>query len=65
MVAALPFGGVPLPFTSDKARVRLGIERLTGQGARSETGSDLACRTRRFLESLEGFLRVRARGRPP
>ena len=56
MVAALPFGGVPLPFTSDKARVRLAIERLTGQGSRSETGSDLACRTRRFLESLEGFL---------
>ena len=56
MVAALPFGGVPLPFTSDKARVRLALERLTGQGSRSETGSDLACRTRRFLESLEGFL---------
>ena len=56
MVAALPFGSVPLPFTSDKARVRLAIERLTGQGSRNETGSDLACRTRRFLESLEGFL---------
>ena len=56
MVAALPFGGVPLPFTSDKARVRLALERLSGQGSRNETGSDLACRTRRFLESLEGFL---------
>jgi hypothetical protein len=56
MVAALPFGGVPLPFTSDKTRVRLALERLSGQGSRSETGSDLACRTRRFLESLEGFL---------
>ena len=56
MVAALPFGGVRLPFTSDKARVRLAIERLTGQGSRNETGSDLACRTRRFLESLEALL---------
>jgi hypothetical protein len=58
MVSALPFGSVPLPFTSDKARVRLAIERLTGQGSRNETGSDLACRTRRFLESLEGFLQT-------
>jgi VWFA-related protein len=56
MVAALPFGGVRLPFTSDKARVRLAIERVSGQGSRNETGSDLACRTRRFLESLEGWL---------
>jgi hypothetical protein len=56
MVAALPFGGVRLPFTADKARIRLAVERVAGQGARSETGSDLACRTRRFLESLEGWL---------
>jgi hypothetical protein len=57
MIAALPFGGVRLPFTSDQARVRLAIDRVSGQGARSETGSDLACRTRRFLESLEAWLR--------
>ena len=58
MVAAPPFGGVRLPFTNDKARIRLAIERLTGQGSRTESGSDLACRTRRFLESLEGWLRT-------
>jgi hypothetical protein len=57
MVAALPFGGVRLPFTSDKARVRLAIDRVSGQGSRNETGSDLACRTRRFLESLEAWLK--------
>ena len=57
LVAALPFGGVRVPFTSDKARVRVGIERVAGQGSRRESGSDLACRTRRFLESLEGWLR--------
>ena len=57
MVAALPFGGVRLPFASDKARIRLAMERVAGQGSRTETGSDLACRTRRFLESLEGWLR--------
>lgn len=57
MVAALPFGGVIVPLTSDPARIRLAAARVTGQRSRSETGSDLACRTRRFLESLEGLLR--------
>jgi hypothetical protein len=57
MVAVLPFGGVIVPFTSDAARIRLAAGRVTGQRSRSETGSDLACRTRRFLESLEGLLR--------
>ena len=59
MVAALPFGGVMVPFTSDTARIRLAAGRVTGQGSRTETGSDQACRTRRFLESLEGLLRDR------
>jgi hypothetical protein len=57
MVAALPFGGVIVPFTSDTARIRLALDRVTGQGSRAETGSDLACRTRRFLESLDGLVR--------
>jgi hypothetical protein len=60
MVAALPFGGVVVPFTSDIARIRLAAGRVAGQGSRLETGSDLACRTRRFLESLEGLLRTQA-----
>ena len=59
MVAALPFGGVVAPFTSDTARLRLAAGRVTGQGARAETGSALACRTRWFLESLETFLQGR------
>jgi hypothetical protein len=57
MVAALPFGGVTQNFTPDAALIRMAMNRVSGQGARSETGSQLACRTRRFLESLEGFLR--------
>ena len=57
MVAAFPFGGVRLPFTSDRVRIRVAMERLSGQGSRNETGSDLACRTRRFLESLAGWLK--------
>ena len=57
MVAALPFGGVMVPFTSDPVRVRAAARRVTGQAARTETGSDLACRTRRFLESVETMLK--------
>jgi hypothetical protein len=57
MVAALPFGGIVMPFTADTTRIRLAAGRINGQAARGETGSDLACRTRRFLESLEGLLR--------
>jgi hypothetical protein len=59
MVAALPFGGVIVPFTSDTARIRSAAGRVSGQGSRTETGSGMACRTRRFLESLEGLLRDR------
>jgi len=65
MVVALPFGGVMLPFTSETARIRRAVEGLSGQGSRNETGSELACRTRRFLESLEGFLQEHAGRRSP
>jgi len=57
MIASLPFGGVTQPFTSDATLIRMAMNRVSGQGARRETGSELACRTRRFLESFEGFLR--------
>jgi hypothetical protein len=57
MVAALPFGGIRVPFTSDKTRIRMAMAGLSGQASRNETGSEQACRTRRFLESLDAFLR--------
>jgi hypothetical protein len=60
MVVALPFGGVKVPFTSEAARIRRAMDEVSGQGTRDETGSDLACRTRRFLESLDGFLQGQA-----
>jgi hypothetical protein len=65
MVVALPFGGVKVPFTSEPARVRLAMAAVSSQGSRNETGSELACRTRRFLESLDGFFRDQGgRGSP-
>ena len=60
MVATLPFGGVSSGFTNDKARIRLAVAAISGKGTRNETGSDLACRTRRFLESLDAFLQPHA-----
>jgi hypothetical protein len=59
LVAALPFGGIRLPFTKEAARVRRAIDGISGQASSNETGSEQACRTRRFLESLEGFLAER------
>ena len=56
MVVALPYGGVRVPFTADKAPIRMAMDGLSGQGSRGESGSELACRTRRFLETLYGFL---------
>jgi len=65
MVATLPLGGVRAPFTNEPARIRRAIDAITGQAPSAETGSELACRTRRFLESLEGFLgEYRADSRP-
>jgi hypothetical protein len=60
MVVALPYGGVKTQFTSDTARIRQAMNGLSGQGSRGETGSELACRTRQFLESLDGFLQEHA-----
>jgi hypothetical protein len=65
MVVALPFGGVKVPFTSEPARVRLAMAAVSSQGSRTETGSELACRTRRFLESLDGFFKDQAGGGSP
>ncbi len=60
MVVALPFAGVKTSFTPDKARIRLALAAAPGRGTRNETGSDLACRTRRFLEALDAFLQPHA-----
>lgn len=55
-VVTMPYGGVKVPFTTDHARVRSAVSRIVGRAPSGETGSDLACRTGRTLESLVGFL---------
>ena len=59
-VVGLPYGGVRVPLTNDHVRARHVIERASGQRANAETGSQMACRTRLVLESLEHLLRSMA-----
>ena len=52
----MPYGGVKVPFTTDHARIRTALRAIVGHAPQNETGSGLACRTRRTLESLAGYL---------
>ena len=65
MVVALPYGGVKAPFTGDGARVRQAMVGVIAQGTRTESGTDMAVRTRTFLESLDTFLQSQAGRKTP
>jgi hypothetical protein len=56
LLVTMPFGIVKVPFTTDHARVKRAIDITTGQRPQKETGSDMACRTRRVLEGTAAFL---------
>jgi hypothetical protein len=56
LVLTMPFGSVKIPFTTDHVRVKRFISAFTGQRPQNETGSEMACRTRRVLEATAGFL---------
>jgi hypothetical protein len=53
---SLPFGTIKVPLTSDRSRLRLAMSQTVGQASSNESGSEMACRTRRTLEALAGFL---------
>lgn len=55
-VVTMPYGGFRLGFTTNHQRVRDEVNRIGGQGANNESGSDRACRTRRTIESLTGLV---------
>lgn len=55
-LVTMPYGGVRVPFTREHARVASAFSKIVGQAPASETGSELACRTGRTLESLISFL---------
>ena len=51
-----PYGGFRVNLTNDYDRVRAELAKISGQGSATETGSEMACRTRRTLESLVGLV---------
>ncbi len=55
-LVTLHLGGTRVPFTTDHSRIRTSMSQLVGHASPNQTGSDLACRTRRTLESLVGYL---------
>src|SRR5690606_14325024 len=55
-VIGMPYGGVKVPLTNDHTKARHAIDTSSGQRSADETGSEMACRTRLLLESLESVL---------
>jgi VWFA-related protein len=55
-IVTMPYGGVKVNLTNDFERVRTALAKIGGQASPSETGSEMACRTRRTLESLVGLV---------
>jgi VWFA-related protein len=51
-LVTMPYGGVKVPATTDHTRLRTALLNIAGRGSSTETGSDLACRTRLTLEAL-------------
>lgn len=55
-LVTLPYGGVLAPMSNDHGRVMRAMAGITGQRSSTESGSQMACRTRIILESLENYL---------
>ena len=55
-LVTMPYGGFRANLTKDRDRIRAELAKVTGQGAANESGSEMACRTRRTLESLVGLM---------
>jgi VWFA-related protein len=55
-LVTMPYGGVRVSPTNDFEKVRTEVAKVGGQGTVNESGSDMACRTRRTLESLVGLV---------
>jgi hypothetical protein len=64
-LVTVPYGGLKTDLTNEHERVSVALSKLVGQAPQTETGSDLACRTRRSLESLTGLLESLRGGEGP
>ena len=54
-LVTMPYGGIKVPFTTDHAKLRTEFAKIVGRAPAEQTGSNLACETRRTLESLTGY----------
>ena len=55
-LTTIPYGGTKVPFTTDHSRIPAALARVVGGAPESQSGSDLACRTRRTIDALIGYL---------
>jgi hypothetical protein len=56
MMTSVPYRGERVPLTREHGRLRTAMAAFTGQRARDETGSAMACRTRLVLQSVTDLL---------
>jgi VWFA-related protein len=55
-LVTMPYGGTRVDMTADQERVRASLAQIVGQAATSETADEMACRSRRSLDSLAGLM---------
>ena len=55
-LVTMPFGGTRVDLTTEQEKVRASLAQIVGQAASTESPDEMACRTRRTLDSLTGLL---------
>ena len=64
-LVTMPYGGTKVSLTTDREKVRASLAQIIGQAPQSESPSEMACRTRRTLESLIGLFEGLETSSPP
>ena len=55
-LVTMPYGGTRVDLTTEQEKVRASLAQVIGQATANETPDDMACRTRRTLDSLAGLM---------
>ena len=55
-LVTMPYGGTKVELTTEQEKVRASLAQIIGQGSSRESADEMACRTRRTLESLGGLM---------
>jgi hypothetical protein len=64
-LVTMPYGGTRVDLTTEQEKVRASLAQVVGQAARAESADEMACRTRRTLDSLTGLMQSLAFGASP